>query len=602
MAFLITCVHCNQKLRLPESALGKRVKCSRCGETFRAEAGRSDAMTARPPAPVSGKEAGTGSARVRRSPPEERRRAEPDERAEVDDRPFEFKAVIKRDPDKSLKGAYQARVTPRGLRLTKAKKDPFLVPVGTPVTYLGGNRLALTLDGREVEVHVTKFRSYQQRLARDVAAFLKGKKQLDPGSYAMEWYLLVPAALPLGIPIITLGGALPAALGCGLAGGCYAIAQKERWPVGARIAASLALAGIGYVAVIALVGLTLLLPNGWGRPFADKPGNEATPDQQGQGGVAGNPAAEEVLPADAAPPDTPLRCRATDTFYQLSHPRVAQDQFGRPTLFIDFEKTKQGEQDGVSLIVHADDGSRRTVLLLGPMNQTKGVLQIASAAPFGPPDFPKNMELYLTHSDPRYGPHTPQFKVSNSVTVGTMPRLTPAREWTKEETALLSQPPPNYANANAHPKVGVDTPFAGHHPGGGSLRFVEPDGLLLGVEYRLGEWEDEKCLGGLVPIFSRDQPATLPQRVRAQEGYAVGGFKVQCKNFVDALQVVFMRVGRDGRLDPADSYASAWLGYPGKKPPSILGGDGTRVIGIHCRQGAILNDIALVRVSPGRGQ
>jgi hypothetical protein len=212
------------------------------------------------------------------------------------------------------------------------------------------------------------------------------------------------------------------------------------------------------------------------------------------------------------------------------------------------------------------------------------------------------MELYLTRGEGRYGMQPmPVFKVSNSVTVGNMPRKTLARNWTKEEIDRLTKPPPNYANANAHPNVGQDTPFAGDTTGGGSMRYVEPGGLLLGVEYRLGEWDKEKCLGTLVPIFSRQQPATLKDRVLAPEGYAVGAFKVQSKKFADAVKVIFFRVKPDGRLDPNDAFPSEWIGYPEGEEGKTLGGDGTRVIGIVNRQGAILNGVALV-LDPAGGK
>jgi hypothetical protein len=504
--------------------------------------------------------------------------------------PYPFTVTVLRDPDGQLKGGYRAQCTARGLQLTKKQGKPFCIPVGTPVTNLSRNRLGLTLDGRRIEVRVTKLAAYQNRLARDVSAFLRGEGGLDPQGYRIEWYLLVPALLPLGIPVLTLGGALPAVFGVALSGCCFAIAQKERWPLAVRLLGSLGVSAAGYGVVIALVVGTMLMQGAW--PWAVKQADN--PQQAANGDVA--PAAEPVLAVGAAP-EAPLRSRAGDIVYRLSYPRDLTDELGRHTLTVDYEKMPGGTYDGGVLMVRADNGQRLAILYFGAVTQPRGTLKsIGPFGTFGQLQFPKNLEFYLTRSDTRYGLPNPTFKVSNSVTLGTMPNLTLAREWTAQEKARFDQPPPNYANANAHPDVGSDTPFAGAAQGGGAFRYVEPGGLLLGVDYRLGEWEGEKCLGGLVPIFGRSQPSSQnTQRVLAQEGYAVGALKVQSKRFVDAVQIVFQRVKPNGRLDPNDSYTSDWLGFAEANAKArTLGGEGRRVIGIHCRQGAILDGIALV--------
>jgi hypothetical protein len=41
--------------------------------------------------------------------------------------------------------------------------------------------------------------------------------------YSLPWYFYLVSAQPLGIPIVTLGGAIPAVLGVGLAAGCLGI-------------------------------------------------------------------------------------------------------------------------------------------------------------------------------------------------------------------------------------------------------------------------------------------------------------------------------------------------------------------------------------------
>jgi hypothetical protein len=74
----------------------------------------------------------------------------------------------------------------------------------------------------------------------------------------------------------------------------------------------------------------------------------------------------------------------------------------------------------------------------------------------------------------------------------------------------------------------------------------------------------------------------------------VGGVNVQSKKFVDAIQVVFMKIKPTGGLDPTDLYTSDWLGTVGDGKTTKLGQTGKIVMGINCKQGAILNGFALV--------
>src|SRR5205085_46718 len=103
--------------------------------------------------------------------------------------------------------------------------------------------------------------------------------------------------------------------------------------------------------------------------------------------------------------------------------------------------------------------------------------------------FPKNAELYVTRGDDRYRPPA-SFKVSNSVVYGEMKVTTQPRDWTPEEIDRYGKPPPNYMSPNVHPTVGEDVPPLF----GGGLRYVEPEGRLLGLDYHLGEWDKEKAV------------------------------------------------------------------------------------------------------------
>jgi hypothetical protein len=74
----------------------------------------------------------------------------------------------------------------------------------------------------------------------------------------------------------------------------------------------------------------------------------------------------------------------------------------------------------------------------------------------------------------------------------------------------------------------------------------------------------------------------------------VGGLNANAGQYVHAVQIVFMRVKADGRLDPRDSYMSDWLGTKTDASTTPLPGEGAPVIGVHGRKAAILDGIGLV--------
>jgi predicted Zn finger-like uncharacterized protein len=315
------CPHCQKRLRVPETAAGKKVRCPSCQGVF--VASDSSAVLAVPapqsaPASAPRPPAGTSSPPARapgppplpsQSPSDEgvfasparapasseqgrrRRPADdddggatdadesppPDERAPRKFKPIAFNVLIKHDPDRHLKGVFQGTLGPKGLRLRQKKLDVD-IPVGTEAEHLGSNRVALTLEDRQIEVTIVKQRLYVERLSKDVVRFLNGRKRaLVENDYAMPVYLLGLTLLPLGIifagiglaasssgarPIVT--GAIWGALGGGLSGACWWICQREKWPQGLRAGAALGLSVLGY----GIFGLVLILTHA-GVPDAD---------------------------------------------------------------------------------------------------------------------------------------------------------------------------------------------------------------------------------------------------------------------------------------------------------------------------------------------
>jgi hypothetical protein len=170
--------------------------------------------------------------------------------------PLKFKLTVKSDPDRRLKGVFNAELTDEGIELRQGKKHDILVPIGADAEYDGKNLIVLEIDEREVTFHVVLFGAYQHRLAKDVVAYLKRKKdRLSPHRYKLEWYLLLPAALPLGILIFAQVGAIPWGTAFGGMGGCLAVAQQDKWPVAARLAAMLGVVVASYAVFFSLIYL-----------------------------------------------------------------------------------------------------------------------------------------------------------------------------------------------------------------------------------------------------------------------------------------------------------------------------------------------------------
>jgi hypothetical protein len=333
---------------------------------------------------------------------------------------------------------------------------------------------------------------------------------------------------------------------------------------------------------------------GGGQPVAGAagPANDLYGDQGG----------EQTLAVEQAPPDAPRRCRKTDAFFKLSNPRLEAARFPRPgqLLAVDYVRSRNGWAAGIELILRSPDGKTGTVHLLRQLDQS-GTIHVESR--FGPfNQLPQNAELYLLLNDARY-PGRPTFKVSNSVALGNVTGTTLARNWTAQEAdTLRKEPPPppklkSYDTPNQHPNVGTDTELVGETTGGVPLRYVDPDKPLLGFDYWMASWENEPSPAGFVAVFSADQPGGMPpfKRVIAKDGYAVGAVTVYTKKYVNALKLTYFKLKPDGSLDPTDKYDGDLIGTKaagGKEV--VLGGDGKRVIGFHCRKGAILNSFGIV--------
>ena len=77
---------------------------------------------------------------------------------------------------------------------------------------------------------------------------------------AWAWMFVIACGI---IPLLTLGGAIPGAIGLGGAGGCLAVSRDQKKPFGTRIAICVAIT-VGCYALLAV--LLALLANAHAKP------------------------------------------------------------------------------------------------------------------------------------------------------------------------------------------------------------------------------------------------------------------------------------------------------------------------------------------------
>ena len=88
------------------------------------------------------------------------------------------------------------------------------------------------------------------------------KKRKPPTNPIPGWAWIFAVACGI-IPVLTLGGAIPGAIGFGGAAGCITIAREPTMPVGSRVAICVAITAGCWIAVDLLFGGFAMLT---GRP------------------------------------------------------------------------------------------------------------------------------------------------------------------------------------------------------------------------------------------------------------------------------------------------------------------------------------------------
>ena len=346
----------------------------------------------------------------------------------------------------------------------------------------------------------------------------------------------------------------------------------------------------------------------------------------------------------------PLRARKEMAFYKLKNPRKGARKFGKESLLVDWELAKTGERLPISIAVNPVKERHQLVNVdVDVRNATQGTVTLEIAFGAGSlADVPTDVEFYFVVRGDRTsdGP----FKVSNSVTLGAAAK-TYARNWTSEEIERIgkmwpagttlrgavagnqaapnkqiaspppSAPPPgqNVATGpgrfpppgtppgfppgrparppqppvSASVGVGEDTEWLGSTSGGNPQRLVEKERPLLGFNFSMGDWAGGPCLSRLVPVFANEPPPGGQKQILAKSGYAVAGLEVNADKVVRGVRAVLMKLKPDGTLDAADTLTSDWAGVPGTAAKK-LGGDGRRMLGVHLRQGLVVDGLSVV--------
>ena len=136
------------------------------------------------------------------------------------------------------------------------------------------------------------------------------------------------------------------------------------------------------------------------------------------------------------------------------------------------------------------------------------------------------------------------------------------------------------------------SPLAGGD-GGGPFTDAKPEGILYGVEWSLGIWAGQQRLGTIRPLYSPSNSPRANQSL-APEGYAVGAIRIWGTDFVNGLQLVFMKLKDDGTLDPDDIREGKWLVRSPEADFQTLSGEGHLLCGIHGRKALIIDALGIV--------
>lgn len=186
---------------------------------------------------------------------------------------------------------------------------------------------------------------------------------------------------------------------------------------------------------------------------------------------------EQILPADKAPADSPLRRQEKSVWFQLSNLRKGGSgissgpgaEFSFDYTRTDIEKNAVLSGQGITLVAKGSHG-RKEYSSWGPFSpfgdKSDTVTAQTSFSPFAKA-LGDSYEVWL-ESSIHFEGNTYRFKISNSLTIGSVGATTPARHWTADETKAIERwnksiTPPSSAPSNhvllaSHTKVVAGLP------------------------------------------------------------------------------------------------------------------------------------------------
>jgi hypothetical protein len=197
---------------------------------------------------------------------------------------------------------------------------------------------------------------------------------------------------------------------------------------------------------------------------------------------------------------------------------------------------------------------------------------------------------------------TPGPPASGSVASGTEPSPPSPRRPISPFGQIMPRPgiphpyagPPPLRLPGLNPVSQHRSGLVGGYGGGGDYQNVSPKGLVAVVTYRTGSWDNKPGFGD-IQCLPPGTTAVGDNAVVARDGYVMGGIRVdgQGEVFFHAMQIVFMKLRADGRLDTKDTYNSDWIGTPTGKT-AMLASDGPPVVGVYGRRVLLLHSIGLI--------